>query len=317
MSTATLPPPTPSVPVEEFAYGWRDIEWTAATGEHMRQRVPLTLEDILHPEVGDFRMHSDKHERICTYLFDVSEAQTKHDPQAIVMHDVRTQMQDPTLKPLGPDVAIVFNVREHKNWSTFDSIEEGTQPTVIFEVTSPKTRSVDLVNKVDEYGQAGIPYYIIIDTQKRGGEEILRLLGYEMSAHGYAVMVPNNKDRLWIEPLKMFVGIENNEVICYDAEGEPIADYVGLTDERDAERERADAAEELAASEQERAEAAKRIALAEKKRADDAARLAEAEKRRAEEAARLAEAEKQRADSAESRLAQLEAELERLRAKRE
>ena len=56
MAIATLPskPVEQTEPVEEFAYGWRDIEWTAKNGEHMRERVPLTLEDILHPEVGDF-----------------------------------------------------------------------------------------------------------------------------------------------------------------------------------------------------------------------------------------------------------------------
>ena len=45
--------------VDPHPYSWRDVEQTAPDGSLELLRVPLTLEDILHPQFGDFRVHND------------------------------------------------------------------------------------------------------------------------------------------------------------------------------------------------------------------------------------------------------------------
>ncbi len=259
-------PQQPSV-TEAYAYGWRDVVRTLSNGEEVRERVPLTLEDILHPEVGDYRMHALDHELICIYLTNVFEGQVKDDPQAVVTHDVRVAWDDPDIKPHGPDVAVIFNVRMVKNWSTFDVVEERTQPTVIVEVTSPKTRSVDLVSKVDEYEWVGVPLYVIVDNYKHKGQWRRRLLAYTLVAGRYVILSPDERGWLWLEPLRLYLAVlADKDVVCYDAEGQLIGSYVDL------QREKAEA-EARAVEEKARADVAE---------AHNATLLAEIERLRAE-----------------------------------
>jgi len=57
--------------------------------------VPLTLEDVLHPEVGDFIVHSDRHETDRMYLTAVLRARLEEFGAAIVLGDVRIAWDGP------------------------------------------------------------------------------------------------------------------------------------------------------------------------------------------------------------------------------
>jgi Uma2 family endonuclease len=210
---------------DPYPFGWRDVRHTLPDGQKVWKREPLTLYDILHPQIGDFRMQSDSHERFCNYLYNVFTAQVANDPTAVVLHDTRVAWDVPGLEPHGPDIAVIFNVREHKDWKTFDVKKEGTRPSVIVEITSPKTRSVDLVDKVDEYEQAGVPYYLLVDAVTRQGEPVRRLRGYQLVGGEYTYLAPDGYGRLWIEPLRLWLGLQDNEVMCYDEAGQPLANY--------------------------------------------------------------------------------------------
>jgi hypothetical protein len=146
----------------------------------------------------------------------------------VVLHNVRIAWDDPDLKAHGPDLAVIFGVREHKNWSTFDVAAEGVRPTVIIEVTSPETRGIDLTVKLDEYDLAGVEFSIIVDVVQRRGQTTLRLLGYRRTPMVYAVLPPDDQGRLWIEPLRDWLGVQDQHVVCYDATGAPISDYPDL-----------------------------------------------------------------------------------------
>ncbi len=223
------PASTETADEARYQYGWRYVIHTLPDGEEKIERVPLTLEDILHPQIGDFRVHSQDHERFCVYLHNVFEARVAADPHAVVLHDVRVAWADPEVKPHGPDIAVIFGVREKQNWSTFDEKEEGTKPSLIIEVTSPNTRSVDLIRKFDQYDQVGVPLYIIIDSYQRQGRTTRRLLGYQLTPTGYTVLPPDERGWLWLEPVQVWLGLHENEPLCYDEAGQPIKDYTNLT----------------------------------------------------------------------------------------
>jgi colicin import membrane protein len=216
-SAATPAPDTLSDP---FELGWRELVHYLPDGSHKVERQPLTRWDILHPQEGDFRLHTDEHERFCIYLYNLLTRQVADDPHAVVLHDTRVAWDDPAIEPHGPDIALIFNVRERRNWSTFDCAQEGTKPTLIIEVTSPKTRSVDLEDKVDEYEQVGVEYYVIVDIRRRGRGEVRQLLGRHLTPEGYVPMVANEQGWLWLDPVQLWLGLRGTELACYDQNGD-------------------------------------------------------------------------------------------------
>ncbi len=229
IETSPIQAVTDTLQDDPFRYGWRHVPHTLPNGDEILEQVPLTLEDILHPQVGDFRLHSQDHERFCIYLHDVFEAHVANDPTTVVLHDVRVAWADPDIQPHGPDIAVIFGVSNQRNWSTFDETEEGTKPSLIIEVTSPNTRSTDLVDKLDHYEQVGVQLYIIIDTYLRKGTETRRLLGYQLTPNGYNVLPPDERGWLWLEPVGLWLGLRDNEPECYDETGRPIKGYTDLT----------------------------------------------------------------------------------------
>jgi colicin import membrane protein len=253
MATLFVPEKTaavaPSQSEDPFAYGWREIFKRQPDGEWKRVRVPLTLEDILHPQVGDFQVHTDEHERFCIYLHMVLTAWLFNDKGAVVLHDTRVAWEDFTPPAHGPDIAVIFNVRERRNWSTFDTAEEGTKPSLIIEITSPGTRNVDLISKVEEYAEAGVPYYVIVDTVRRKDQESRwRLLGYRLEDDYYVDFAADERGWLWLEPVRLWLVLEGNRLVCYDENGRLLEDYTTISQARAEAEARAAAAEARAAA---------------------------------------------------------------------
>lgn len=176
-------------------YGWRFIRRELPDGTIEWDRVPLTYEDVLHPEEGDQVIHSRIHQRRWHYLREVFERQVADDPSAVVLDDVRIEWDVPDLRPHGPDLMVIFGVRERKNWSTFRVAEEGVRPALIVEITSPETRGHDVMTKVDHYELAGVPLYVIVDAVERRGQPGVRLIGYTLTPEGYRVLAPDDQGR--------------------------------------------------------------------------------------------------------------------------
>ena len=248
--------PAQSPPLADpFRYGWRYVRRDRPDGTYVIEQVPLTLEDVLHPQEGDQVTHSDAHQRRRRYLCDVLEAQLAHDPTAVVLDDVRVAWDHPDLGPHGPDIAVVLGVRERKNWSTFDVAAEGVRPALIIEITSPETASIDRSNKLEEYDLAGVPLYVIVDTMTVRRAPALRLLGYQQTMNGYQVLPPNERGWLWLEWANLWLGVAENELVCYDAAGQPLGDYRALATALAAEVEARAQAEQRAEEAERRVQA--------------------------------------------------------------
>ena len=270
-------------PTDPFRYGWRYVERRREDGTLVVERVPLTLLDVLHPQEDDYVIQSDAHARRCRYLADVFEARLAGDPSAVVLYDVRIAWDVPDLEPHAPDIAVILGVRERQNWSTFNVAAEGVRPALVVEVTSLGTATLDRSTKLDEYDQAGVPLYVIVDTVARRRQPGLRLLGYQQTPDGYQPLAPDERGRLWLPPVRLWLGIQAGEIVCYDEADRPLGDYRAL-------------AAALAAAHEAQAEAEHQLEAERQARID-------AERRAAAEAAARAEAE--------TRLRALEAELRR------
>ncbi|WP_028460153.1 Uma2 family endonuclease [Chloroflexus sp. Y-396-1] len=341
--TTSAPPPAD----DPFRYGWRYVRRPTPDDPNHLEQVPLTLEDVLHPEVGDFIVHSDRHETDRMYLTAVLRARLEPHGQAIVLSDVRVAWDVPDLRPHGPDVMVIPGLRERRNWSTFDVAEEGVRPALIIEITSPETRENDVVRKVAHYARAGVAQYVIVDSIERRGEQQLRLLDYRLVGDTYRLQPPDARGWVYLEVAGLWLGVEGDHVVCYTDDGTAFGDYATVVQQaaeaearaRQEAAARAEAeAQARAAAEQAQREAAARAeaeaqarAAAEQAQREAAARAeAEAQARAAaeqaqREAAARAEAEAQaraaaeqaqreaaaRAE-AEARLRELEAKLRRL-----
>jgi Uma2 family endonuclease len=213
---------------DPFRYGWRYVPHVLPNGTTTFDQIPLTLEDVLHPEEGDFIVQNEPHNRLCIYLFNVLRARVANDPAALVLSDCRIAWDVPGLRPFGPDIAVIFGVREHRGWSTFNVEEEGTRPALVIEVTSPDTWHLDLDDKLDGYERAGVPLYVIADIVPRRGQQIPRLLGYHETPTGYVPLAPDERGWLWLEAVQLWLGIEESQVWLYDATGRRIGDYTDL-----------------------------------------------------------------------------------------
>jgi len=319
---------TPALPPADdpFRYGWRYVRRPTPDDPDHLEPVPLTLEDVLHPEEGDFIVHSDRHETDRMYLTAVLRARLEAYGRAIVLSDVRVAWDVPDLRPHGPDVMVIPGLRERRDWSTFDVAEEGVRPALMIEITSPETRENDVVWKVAHYARAGVAQYVIVDNIGRRGERQLRFLDYRLVGDTYRLQPPDERGWVYLELADLWVGVEGDHVVCYADDGTAFGDYATVVQqaaeaEARARREAAARAEAearaRAAEEQAQREAAARAEAEEQARREAAAR-AEAEEQARREAAARAEAEEQAQREAaaraalEARLRELEAKLQRL-----
>ena len=278
MSTVREPKPSRFVPPRKdpFPYGWRYVRRVHPDGSKTFDQVPLTLKDVLHPQVGDFHMLTDEHNDDCAYLKYALRKQLGR--KAMVLSDHRIAWDTPGVEPHGPDIAVIFGVRKRKRpGPTFYVGSEGVRPKLLIEITSQRTRRNDVVIKVDEYYRAGVHLYVIVDVQHRRGRRIgLELIGYRHGPTGYEKMPLDERGWLWLEELGVWIGIEGTRVVCYDRRGRKILDYAELADAREAEGKARKAAEAQAKAAEAQAKAAERRAKNAETRAKKEAEAREA-----------------------------------------
>ena len=97
-STRSRPPRDP----DPFRYGWRDVPVTLPDGTEALERVPLTLEDVLHPKLGDFIVQTDRHDSDRGYLKAVFKTRLAHVPRAVVLSDCGVDFNIPGVEPALP-----------------------------------------------------------------------------------------------------------------------------------------------------------------------------------------------------------------------
>jgi Uma2 family endonuclease len=212
----------------------------------------------------------------------------------------------------GPDFFVVLGgvdgTKDRKRWVVWH--EGGRYPDVIIEITSPSTKSKDTKDNLLLYSKVfrTREYY----WYDEGSGE---LVGYRLEGDDYVPIAPNENGWLWSEVLGVWLGVSDlpyqgwryRWLRYYDAEGRLVP--TGEEAERaraEAERQRAEQAEQRAARERLRREQ-------ERQRAEAERILREQERLLREQAEQRAEQERLLREQAEQRLAELEAELKRLR----
>ncbi len=265
MNTIPKPPASRTRPTahdaDPFRYGWRYVRKIRPNGTEVFDQIPLTLEDVLHPEVGDFIVQTDPHDSDLVYLKTVFKARVNKNSTAVVLSDCRVDWNIPGVKPLGPDIAVFFGVRRHIAWATFNVAEEKAEPALVVEVTSPDTRQNDVGIKKTYYHRAGVPLYVIADVFKEKDNQCrIELIGYSRKPTRYQRIKPDNRGFIWLAPVRLWLGSTLdpqggfNRLACFDPDtGQEVGDYTAIC------QQLADAEQRVAIEVRARAEAEKRI----------------------------------------------------------
>jgi colicin import membrane protein len=287
-------PATPGDDQDPFRYGWRYVQVVPPQGPARSERVPLTLEDVLHPQEGDVILETPAHDNDCETIRLAAKERTAGRPGVVVLHDCRIDWGVRGVASHSPDISVFEGVAQwNPALGTFDVAEYHARILMTLEVTSPNTRDNDLDAKVVEYHAAGVPFYAIVDGRvSAAGERTIHLLGYRARSEGFERVRLDARGRLWLPPLGIWLAVEGGQVACYDEQGKRLGDH--LLAIRVAEEAR-----QLAETEKMRADVEKTRADAEKARAD-----AEASALQVEVAARVA---------LEARVKEIEAKLRHAR----
>jgi Uma2 family endonuclease len=303
---------------EEFPYGWREVRQSRPDGTAEYVRVPLTAQDVLHPQEGDVIGERVVQEKERGYLARVFRYQMRGNPTAMVTSDCLIEWSVQGIRPHSPDVCVFDSVRETQaDYGTFPVVEQGARVLLATEIVSPRdrdpeARNNDVVHKFNHYHRIGVPLYLIVDQEREGGPRALLL--YRHAPAGYRLVPPDAQGRVLLEPVGVLVGLRDNNVVCYDAAtGEEFPDYGDAIQAKKAAAEARKAAEDKA-----QAAAEARKAAEDRVRTEAEARKAAEDKWRSEAGARKDAEDKARSEAearkaAEDKLRALEEELQKLR----
>ena len=282
-------------PEENFRFGYRLLRRTLPDGTTAFEQVPLTLEDVLHPEPDDVIPVRPLHALDCRYLVSVFRvrAAAELSAQAIVYvsDDHLVDWGVPEQRNTSPDVGLFVGLKQEVELEagTFDLPASGGRCLMVVEVVSPDRRENDVVHKLVEYYRAGVPLYVIVDQQKEGGPRQVR--GFRHRSTGYEELASDELGLL-LEPLQLWLGLKDGRVVCYDARtGREVGDYCRIAQELDEADRRIQEQEQ-----------ALELAIDEGRQHRQARQAAE----------RLADEQKQAREAAEQRIRQLEAALQAL-----
>ena len=202
-----------------------------------------------------------------------------------------------------PDVMFCQGVSGNHHRRSFRIWEEHVPPTVIFEVTSKKTRREDEVEKPAVYANIGVAEYFLFDPE--GDYLRPRMRGYRLGPAGYQPIAPEATGKLIFLSHELGMTVELEGMLPR------------LTDVRTGERLRfiSELGEEAAQAAVARFQAEQAYQQVEraKRQTKRAKQESERAKQESERAKQESEASRRRADEAERRAAALEAELKRLR----
>src|SRR5690242_2554986 len=100
-------PPQP----EPRPYGWRLVYTTRPDGRVIQDEVPLTLEDVLHPQENDIIPENDLQRRDSEYLAPIFRERAERLPGGLALADCLVDWGVPGIRPHAPDLSVFQHVR--------------------------------------------------------------------------------------------------------------------------------------------------------------------------------------------------------------
>jgi Uma2 family endonuclease len=219
--------PTSSELLDDEEPGITLQRWVERPGGRIELvEMPLTPELFLNPQVGDHMTQGTRHGNTARQIADLLDDFFRPAPDVLVTFDLK-HLFGPGLPQPSPDVSVIRGVRDKEaDRESFDVMTEGVRPCLILEVVSPlssRIRKADLEDKVALYRRAGIPEYLIVDSQRR--DRRFRLLGHRLGPSGYEPIEPDEEGRLLSETTGLWFQVtpDGNRVRVFEhPSGQPL-----------------------------------------------------------------------------------------------
>ncbi len=196
---------------DPFYYGIRTRIEHDENGNAMFIEVPLSLEDFLNPQEGDYFMQGGLHGINVTKLTSIFRYRYRHIPTVHVCSDKKMLWGIKGLSEPAPDVAIIPNVLNEQDpyESSFDVQAEGTRPSFVMEVVSPRYRKTDLEDKVDSYERAGVEEYFLLNSylDRKTGKIVYVVIGYRLQGKQYVRIQPDEDGLLYSATTDVLIGV--------------------------------------------------------------------------------------------------------------
>lgn len=117
----------------------------------------------------------------------------------------------------GPDVFVAMGAekRDRKSWVLWN--EGNKYPNLVIELLSDSTAKVDRSTKKLLYQDLWrLPNYFWFDPDS------LEFAGFKLVDGLYQAIAPNEQGMLWSDQLELYLGIHENQLRCFTADGEMI-----------------------------------------------------------------------------------------------
>ncbi len=148
-------------------------------GEVVVEKVPLSLDVLLHPREEDQMSQSRPHERQLGPLADLLERFLERRPGVAVFSEMMILWEQLGERDVAPDVCVVQGVRDREAVDTsFDPVAEGVGPCLVIEVVSSSTRA--MVKKDERknpplYERMKVEDLVLVYPRRPAEEQELRL----------------------------------------------------------------------------------------------------------------------------------------------
>lgn len=200
----------------------------------------------------------DPHALLAIALFNMLEELLRDRPLSRIFHDIYIHW-DRAKGDLcvAPDLA-VFPTMEPRERRSIYLWEEASWPIVVVEVLSESTRQHDLHDKLKQYrDDLHVPDYFVCEPRE-GAQEVW---GYRLAGGQYREIEPDEHGRVWSEQLQAWFGMDEEGMLAvWDGSGKQMSRHGVTVAERDEVRAERDAAQAERDSQRQRAEAAEHVA---------------------------------------------------------
>ena len=204
---------------DPFYYGQRLVMTRDAAGEESYTYHPLTPEDFLDPQEGDYFVQGTRHYLDCRKAYSLFASLHQGKTGWSVFGDLKLVLRVEGIPNPAPDVMVIPNVKDPaRPRGVFDVQEEGTRPLFVLEIVSPRYREADREKKVWIYEQAGVVEYVFIDAwwQEEAPEAVqYEVVGYRLQEGRYVPMPRNERGFLYSAVNEVWIGIiEGRKDFC-------------------------------------------------------------------------------------------------------
>jgi len=198
--------------LDPFYYGRRQVIRYDRTGQPSYTYLPLTATDFLDPQAGDEFVQTAQHDADVRTLRAIFQHLHRFNPAIGVLSHIKLIWPSAGLAQPAPDLAIFPEMSDPDRQRTvFNVREEGTTPSFVLEVVSPRFATADLEQKVAIYQQAGVQEYFIIDAGWHEGQAeqtppVYQVFGYQLQTGVYLALAPDAQGRVYSAVNKLWIG---------------------------------------------------------------------------------------------------------------